>query len=551
MCIKRIITCIRQTKLPFFKSRDKLILAGGTIFFLLFNMAPVLAFYQAAIERRDEAHSILMFLHYFMTVTPYYIMISIVQMLFLLSGRVVFMILGPVIFLLSGIIAYYTYYYGVVFTDELVQAIAVSNEREISGFVSNKLWVWLAVVLLVWQILWWFFNKHPHLHPLNMGYFTISILLMGLLVVQVPTGIPFNAIGSFIAYEKTQYELNHLRQKRENIAKYTTGYNKDFLKDLTIILVIGESARADHFHLNGYTKNTTPELEKIPNLVNFSDVESCGNYTNRSVPCMLTRATRNHLLPIYTETSLLSIFKALHFPVIWASNNNSIGEQNVDIKPIATGYDEVTQYISDESGKHPEHSLLHNMFGIETDNNQVQGTDMSVLLPSLNKELQYYPENLLMVLHTTGSHTPYYMGYTEEFARFTPVCIAPAMMCLYQSAINTYDNTILFTDHFLASVINRVKNRKAIVIYVADHGELLGEYGHWGHMVNQLTGPEQYHVPMMWWVSDSLIKSRPDLLTMLRNHKDKHLSHDNLFHSIVDCFGVQSSAVDTHLSLCR
>ena len=531
-------------------SRHSFTLFGAVLFFLLFNMAPLLASYRAVTERQEVPNTIFYFLHYFVTVFPYYMMISLTQVFFLFSSRIIFILLGPLIFILSGMIAYFTYIYGVVFTDEIIQAVLATDEREVSGFVSNELWAWLGVVLMTFLLLLRIHHRNPHMHHFHKGYFVFSSLLIILLVVHIPTGVPFNAIAALIDYEITEHHHNDLRHQKDNISRYTTGYNKDLLKDLTIVLVIGESARADHFHINGYSRNTTPELEKIPNLVNFTDVTACGNNTNISVPCLLTRATRKDLRPIYTETSFLSVFKALKLPVIWATNNDEMGGQSVDIKAIANNFDEVTHFDIDARGKSTGHLIYSNIVGGKHKKKDSL-TDDIVLLPPFDKALKHYNENLVMVLHTFGSHVPYHLAYPPKYAQFKPDCTLPATQCARNIVINTYDNTIFFTDHFIASVIERVKDRKALVIYVSDHGELLGEHGRWVHGINQETGPEQYHVPMIWFVSDSLMKSRPDLIPLLKKHQTMHLSHDFIFHSVLDCLGIENSVIDKKLSLCR
>ena len=58
-----------------------------------------------------------------------------------------------------------------------------------------------------------------------------------------------------------------------------------------MILVVGETARAESFSLNGYAKNTNPELSK-QDIFNFSQVSSCGTATAVSVPCMFSGMPR-------------------------------------------------------------------------------------------------------------------------------------------------------------------------------------------------------------------------------------------------------------------
>ena len=58
------------------------------------------------------------------------------------------------------------------------------------------------------------------------------------------------------------------------------------------MLVVGESARAQNFGLNGYARETNPRLKAEEGLINFSNVHSCGTETAVSVPCMFSNLGR-------------------------------------------------------------------------------------------------------------------------------------------------------------------------------------------------------------------------------------------------------------------
>lgn len=547
---KKVINYLKEKQSCAISTRDRFILLGGIVFFLLFNTAPLISHYHVATGQQSIFHNSRLFFFYFITTAPSYLLVSLLLMAFLTASRFIFTVIGPVIFLLSGLIAYFIYYYNIVFTTALAGALLATNSHEISGLIGAELYCWLGIVTIIYGFFLYCLNKKREIHRLSPAYLIISLLLIIPLILYVPIGVPFNWIGSMVEYKINQDYLTILRQHKKNISAHTVSTNKNILDNLTIILVIGESARADHFHLNGYSRNTTPLLEKTPGLINFSQMKSCGNNTNTSVVCLLTRATRANMQPAYTETSLLSVFKALNFSTIWVSNNASKGEQNRDIKPIATSPEEVTESFSTENSSNMESVLLHVMYG--TASHLKPLTNDSVLLPYLDKALQKYSGNVLVVLHTVGSHHPYYLHYPEAFSRFTPVCTKENLkLCDIQTVINGYDNSILFTDYFLHDVISRVKGRKSLVIYVSDHGELLGEDGYFGHLQPHHTGPEQYHVPMVWFVSDALQKAAPLLLPALTKHKDSALSHDTIFHSMLDCLGVKNKTVDKNLSLCR
>ena len=88
---------------------------------------------------------------------------------------------------------------------------------------------------------------------------------------------------------------------------------------------------------------------------------------------------------------------------------------------------------------------------------------------------------------------------------FQPVCRTNQLgSCSKEELVNVYDNTILYTDHFLTKVIELLKRnadkRDTAMIYVSDHGESLGENGVYLHAAPCSIAPQaQIHVPMVMW----------------------------------------------------
>jgi glucan phosphoethanolaminetransferase (alkaline phosphatase superfamily) len=175
------------------------------------------------------------------------------------------------------------------------------------------------------------------------------------------------------------------------------------------------------------------------------------------------------------------------------------------------------------------------------------------LLPHLEQNIISGMKKFL-VLHTTGSHWNYGARYPEEFAKFKPTIAdtikRDAASCDEHERLNSYDNSILYTDFFLSSVINILKNKKAFMIYASDHGESLGECGRLTHGADDYV-EEQRIVPFIVWFSDSYKSSYPDKWKAVKSLEKKEISHDYIFHTILDCLNIESDAVDKSLRLCR
>jgi glucan phosphoethanolaminetransferase (alkaline phosphatase superfamily) len=173
------------------------------------------------------------------------------------------------------------------------------------------------------------------------------------------------------------------------------------------------------------------------------------------------------------------------------------------------------------------------------------------MVPYLESALEKNTKSLI-VLHPTGSHWNYAARYPKNFAQFTPGCEELSgkvdhASCGHDGLINSYDNSILYADHVLGEIIAKLKDRNAFLIYVSDHAESLGENGFYGHGSSEIP-PEQKIVPLIAWFSDKYLANNPNLGYIPHG---KILSHDNIFHSILDCANIGSQIIDKTLSICH
>ncbi len=317
--------------------------------------------------------------------------------------------------------------------------------------------------------------------------------------------------------------------------------NKLENQELTVVLVIGESARADHYSLNGYKRKTNPILEKTPNITSFTNVNACGTLTRVSVPCLLSHKNRTEFSFPITETNLISAFKSLGFYVSYLSPHG--------LKESSDNAFYVSSYYADR--KVFNHNIRRH---IKADAGKLHD---GYLLPYYDEDLKKENKHKLIILHTIGSHVRYEDRYPEEFTVFKDDCrgdinCVPSIKYL-EKTINTYDNTIVFNDYFLSKVIEKVKDKNAMVYFVADHGQYLGEEnGRFLHSgAYEKAGKPLLNIPQIIYVSDSLKQTMGAKYQNMVNKKDANLSHDNVFHSLFDCLGIQSDIVNKKLSICN
>ena len=178
------------------------------------------------------------------------------------------------------------------------------------------------------------------------------------------------------------------------------------------------------------------------------------------------------------------------------------------------------------------------------------------MLEGLEEKIAKLQRNSIIILHTMGSHGPtYYKRYPDSFKKFTPVCeTADIQDCTQEQIINTYDNTIVYTDHIISSVINILKRHpefQSSLIYVSDHGESLGENGIYLHGLPYSIAPdEQTKIPFLLWLSDT--KKRfgniDESCIKIAAAKNK-FSHDNLFHSVLGLTNTQTTVYKPELDI--
>lgn len=292
------------------------------------------------------------------------------------------------------------------------------------------------------------------------------------------------------------------------------------------LLVIGETARADHFSLNGYTRPTTPALERL-GVVSFRDVTSCGTNTAASLPCMFSHLGREgHAARDREHENLLDLAQRAGLAVLWLDNQSGC-KGLCDRVPSARAADGAPPALCDG-----EECL---------DEALLSGLDAR--LAAL--DAQRRARGVLLVLHQMGSHGPAYSHRSPADRKpFLPECQTNVLQqCDPQALVNAYDNSIAYTDHVLAQAIAWLGRQqpayRPTLLYVSDHGESLGENGLYLHGLPYAVAPrEQKHVPMIVWRPPA---SGGDLrMECLAGRRDEPLSHDHLFHTVAGALGIQA-----------
>lgn len=467
-------------------------------------------------------------------------------------GRATKAVLGAVL-LISATVSYFANTYGMVLDDVMIANIVQTHTAEALDLMSWRLWGWLLV-----------FGALPALliarARVVSGPWTREL---GVKALGMAAAAACLAVILFAHYQHFASLLRNHRELRlmlvpHNVVAAVHGHLKRFLaapivlevigadasravaaartgkRTLTVVMV-GETARAENFSLNGYQRPTNHELAR-QDVLSFADVSACGTSTAVSLPCMFLDVGRDRFeatLALRRE-GLLDVLQHAGITVQWRDNNSGC-------KGIC------------DRVPHEDLSLLQ-VPGLCRDGECYD----EILLHGLQAYLDHLDRDAVIVLHMNGSHGPaYFKRYPPAFEVFTPVCNTIQLdHCSRQGIVNAYDNTLRYTDHVLSLTIDLLRRNAqrfdTAMLYVSDHGESLGENGLYLHGIPYALAPrEQIHVPMLLWLSEGLRERLSIDTACLEARRREPFSHDNLYHSVLGLSGVRTAVYRPERDLLR
>ncbi len=461
------------------------------------------------------------------------------------------------ILLLASAISYFSFRYGIVIDYNMISNILETDILEAKElfslcFASHLLlFAGLPTLILARTRITW---KKPFRQTAN-NLFIIGGTLLGIGAIIYLNYSSFALIGRQHKYLRmyinptyTLYSVEKYYKTHHQTSKTILPVAKDAVlaentdagkRKLLGIFVVGESARAQEFALNGYNRNTNPYLAK-KNVVSFTQAYSSGTSTAESVPCMFSHLTRDKysVKKAASYEDLLDILQRLGIDVFWRDNNSSSKgvAKRVPYEKLSSATVSDTERLGlARNGEYFDEALLYKL---------QEYIDQST------------HDNILIVLHQKGSHGPaYYRRHPKSFSRFTPEYRSNTPQnSIQKELINAYDNTILYTDYFLARTIELLeKNRDqydTFMFYMSDHGESLGENGIYLHSLPYFMAPdEQKHIAAIAWLSESCARNHHIDMTAFKNKRDQPISHDYIFHSLLGIFGVKSKIYDRNLDI--
>lgn len=437
-------------------------------------------------------------------------------------------------------------------TDGYIAAILNTNFGEASELLLTMKWQ-IFILLIIWICYFYIVLKKIKNNFLFKKNFSIAVgitfILSNILLFGAMYGIEYTVakedvrisavIENFTKKYRKTYPCNLIlilqrtyenycivNDMKKNIASFSF-YAKQTVqpheKEL-YILVIGESARYGNFSLNGYTRETSPLLDKRNDLLTFSDVYSTSNITGYALPLLLSRATPLNINDAYKEKTFVDAFQECGFYTAWIANQSSYYPY---IKRIAKDANEAHFSNSD-------FDAAHNYDGL--------------LLKYVDHVLNQNNKKTFIVFHTLGSHFRFNSRYPKEFEKFTPALKSTSDYSYLSKEnktvlVNAYDNSILYTDFILSEIINKAEAENCIsaVMYISDHAEnLYDEDGDNSLIMHGTKNPpeKEIHIPLFIWTSPQYKQIYENKQKSMEANKNKKISSSNIFYSILDMAGI-------------
>ena len=465
---------------------------------------------------------------------------SVMSMFSRLSRTMLWMF--PIMFLGAfNIVLSYLFGKGVIAVDMWLN-LTTSSPAEMGEMLSQIYPAVVAVVLVyVPTIAYAIFDMRKKTsltrrfmkHQMCMG---VALLLLSLPItfMAARTGkwnvmddlFPVNVCYNFqLAVERQKLSEAYLEQSKDFVFNAVHTDNDTLPK--VVVLVIGETSRAANWQLNGYERETTPMLAQTPNITVFTDCMSQSNTTHKSIPILLSPATADDYSTLYHSKGLLAAFNEAGFHTAFISNeprNNS---------------------FNDHLGEQAQEVLFLR--------DTMEGTPMdSLLLPEVERVLSANQGNLMVVVHTYGSHSTYSDRYERNQAYYTPDVVLKATRDNRESLINAYDNTIRYTDRFLHSIITMLQQqeRPAAMLYASDHGEDIYDDRR-NLFLHASPWPSYYqlHVPFLVWTNDLYAHSYAERVTVMQSRTAEPIQTDCVFPTMLGLGGVSTPFGQDSLAL--
>lgn len=323
---------------------------------------------------------------------------------------------------------------------------------------------------------------------------------------------PFSLYYRTYEFLYSTHKINKFKPEKEHF-KFDVLNDQDSLKPKIVVLIIGERTRYSNWSINGYNRETSPNLKKIDNIISFNKNFSNANCTANSIPLIITQATPQSPDIAFRQKTIVSLFKEVGYETIWISSQ-------------ANCFD----FIENKN----EMDRLYEIY------NNHNHTDLDIISTFNSVVKTKSSKNRLIVINMLGGHG----GIPDKFNLFKPNSSQKEYPVTFENApvfINDYDNMILLQDYVLSEIIKSADKQSlsSVLLFTADHGCNLFDNGNvlFGYGSSNPTEKET-HVPLFIWGSNKFVKNSYKFKNLI-DHKNLLTTNNNVFYTLADLANIK------------
>lgn len=456
--------------------------------------------------------------------------------------------------LLSGVlftIEFFSLYnFDTIINATTVQIFLESNTREASEFLEmyvsiGMIAVFFGVVVVLCGLYWGRNIWMPLWNKLMDKQWAICLLMVVLL-----TGCASFGYGEYRVYAQNvisyrimtplqrliysycfvQKDFQAYQELKNAVGRKEPVLLSDSSKIENIVLVIGESLGRNHMQLYGYKYPTNPLLTKLfegGELYRFNNTVSPSTGTIDVISRALTFYNYEQPGDWYEYDILMDIMKKAGYKTFWLSNQESFGSSGNLPAALAERCD-FSAFCS-----------------IRNSQQETSGDLDEHLLPILDSIGNQLSKKNFIVVHLLGSHVRYVNRYPVSFDRFKADDVDLPYNSYKRMLVAQYDNAALYNDYILNEIINRFKDKDALLLYISDHAEEVYDYRDYtGRSYEKLSG-YMVEVPFLIWTSELFRKNFPDKTERIASSVDRPYMTDDLIHTILDLSDIRAVGFDS------
>ncbi|WP_295233062.1 sulfatase-like hydrolase/transferase [Sediminibacterium sp.] len=439
------------------------------------------------------------------------------------------------------------YHYQMPINDGLLTVAINTNQEEFTELASGYWFSFLIITFLYVLTYLFLLNRVPKQLSLKQSATVSATALLIILLLPFfdeasygyfrklraryysvfPTSVIYAASNVYAQYQI----MDETKSERDQFSFKAVQYNN---QPQIYVLVIGESDRRDHWSLYGYHRNTTPKMSRKKNLIPFNNIHTTGYLTEFAVPIILTGIDPTNFMQHTKQKSIISLFKEAGFETYWISNQTDYGHISI----------------------HAAESNNRYFFSLDENRKTKNANDDSELLPPLKKVLAEPGNKKFIIVKLQGSHYDYAKRYPKQYDVFKPSNkTVPTSANDYinkQIIINTYDNTVLYTDTILDEMINLIdqQNKISTVFYISDHGEdLFDDERRLSQHAAEIPSKYIAPIPFTIWYSNHYKQLGENQIQQLNLNKEKKASSQHLLFTIAELAGIKFPLFDSTKSL--